>query len=146
MDKLDRLLLGALNTDGRQSYRELARGLKISLTTVTNRLQRLREEGVLTGFAPVLDPRKIGYDLSAVVAIRISRGRLLQVQRRIAADKRVFGVYDVTGDWDSLILARFKDRAELDRFVKRLAALESVERTNTSVILNVMKEEPRVPV
>jgi len=146
LDALDRKLLTALNEDGRQSYRTLARGLKVSLTTVSARLQRLREQGIVTGFAPVIDASKVGYELAAAVAIRISRGRILQVQRKIASDERVFGVYDVTGDWDSLILARFLDRDDLDRFVKRLAGLEFIERTNTSVILNVVKEEPRVRV
>lgn len=144
MDKLDRRLLKALNENSRRSYREIARALKVSFTTVADRVRRLEGAGVIKGYAPIVDARAVGYDLAAAIGIRISRGRLLQVQRRIAEDPHVYGVYDLTGEWDSLVLARFRDRTDLDKFLKRLLTLEWVERTNTSVILNIVKEEPRV--
>lgn len=50
-------------------------------------------------------------------------------------------VYDTTGDFDSLIIAKFKNTNELNSFVKKLLAEEFVERTNTSLILNVVKDE-----
>jgi DNA-binding Lrp family transcriptional regulator len=56
----------------------------------------------------------------------------------------VYGVYDVTGDWDSIIIAKFKNRNELNNFVKNMLSIEYVERTNTSVILNIVKEEKKV--
>jgi len=59
---------------------------------------------------------------------------------------RVFAVYDTTGEWDSFMVARFKSVRDLDSFVKRVLALPDVERTNTSVVLNTVKEELRVTV
>jgi len=66
------------------------------------------------------------------------------VQRRIAKDDQAVDVFDVTGEWDSVIVARFRNTRELDAFVKRLVAIENVERTYTQVVLNVVKEERRV--
>ena len=146
IDELDISILRQLNGDARRSYREIARALGVSISTVSNRLKRLEAEGVVTGYVPVIDPKRIGYDVIAVVGVTISRGKLLEVQRRIGRDERVFGVYDVTGEWDSVIMVRFKSTRELDAFIKKLVAMENVERTYTQVVLNIVKEEKRVVV
>ncbi|MFQ6061177.1 MAG: Lrp/AsnC ligand binding domain-containing protein, partial [Thermoplasmata archaeon] len=78
------------------------------------------------------------------IGIRISKGKLLEVQKRIAKDKRVYGVYDVTGDWDSIVMARFRNRNELNNFIKKVLSMDFVERTYTQFVLNVVKEERRV--
>ena len=66
------------------------------------------------------------------------------MHEKISSDPRIFGVYDVTGEWDSMVLARFKDREELNDFIKEILALPYVERTGTQLVLNTVKEEKRV--
>lgn len=143
-DELDVGILRQLNDDARRSYRQIARALGVSISTVSNRVKGLESEGVITGYVPVIDPKRIGFDIIAVVGVKISRGKLLEVQRRIGKDERVFGVYDVTGEWDSVIMVRFKNTRELDAFIKKLVAMENVERTYTQVVLNIVKDEKRV--
>jgi DNA-binding Lrp family transcriptional regulator len=53
-------------------------------------------------------------------------------------------VYDITGDWDSLIIAHFKDRRDLNGFIKGVLSLENVEKTNTQIVLNIVKNEKRI--
>jgi len=118
----------------------------VSIGTVSSRVKRMETAGVITGYAPLIEPKRLGYDIVAVIGIKISRGKLLEVQKRLAREERVFGVYDVTGEWDSILMARFRNTRELDAFVKKLSATENVERTYTQVVLNVVKHEPRVPV
>ena len=144
MDGLDIELLRCLNENARKSFRDIAKELDVSLSTVSNRVHRLEDEGVIEGYAPVVNPLKVGLELSAVIGIRISKGKLLEVQKKIAEDDRVFGVYDITGDWDCVIMARFKNRSELDRFIKELLHMQNVERTNTQFVLNTLKEEKRI--
>jgi DNA-binding Lrp family transcriptional regulator len=146
LDELDVSILRRLNEDARQSYRKIAKALGVSISTVSNRVKRLEADGVVAGYVPVLDPKRIGFDIVAIIGVTISRGRLLEVQRRIGKDERVFGVYDVTGEWDSVIMVRFRSTRELDGFVKKLVAMENVERTYTQVVLNIVKEEKRVVV
>ncbi len=145
MDYIDTKILESLNKNARKSFRDIAKELKVSLSTVSNRIHRLEEEGVIRGYAPIIDEQKIGYDLQVVVGIRISKGKLLNAQKRIAKDERVFAVYDVTGDWDSIVMARFQNRTELDKFIKKVLSMEYIERSNTHVVLNTMKDEKRVP-
>ncbi|MFA5860189.1 MAG: Lrp/AsnC family transcriptional regulator [Candidatus Thermoplasmatota archaeon] len=144
LDDVDLALLRALNQDARKSYRDLAKELGLALSTVSSRVKRLETEEYITGYVPVLDPQKLGLDLVVIVGVKITHGKLLDAQKRIAKLARVFGVYDVTGEWDSMVLARFRDREELNDFVKEILALPYVERTGTQLVLNTVKEEKRV--
>jgi Lrp/AsnC family transcriptional regulator, regulator for asnA, asnC and gidA len=144
LDDVDISLLRALNGDARKSYRDLSKELGLALSTVSARVKRLEAQGYITGYVPVIDPTKLGFDLVVIVGVKILHGKLLDAQKRIAKLPRVFGVYDVTGDWDSMILARFRDREELNDFIKELLTLPYVERTGTQLVLNTVKEEKRV--
>jgi len=53
-------------------------------------------------------------------------------------------IYDVTGDWDSIVIARFKSREDLNSFIKGILAQKYVDRTVTHIVLNVVKEERRL--
>jgi DNA-binding Lrp family transcriptional regulator len=142
LDETDLSLLSLLNTDARQSQRQLARKLGVALGTVTNRIKRLEDEGIISGYSAVLNPEKIGWTMTIMAGLRIDKGRMIDVQQRIAADPRVFAVYDVTGDWDSMVLARVKDREDLDNLTKTVFTLDGVARSFTHVVLNTVKEDP----
>lgn len=146
LDPLDRSILQELNVDARRSHREIARRLGVAPMTVANRVDRLEKEGVILGYVPVLDAERLGYDLTATIGIRISKGRLREVEERLAKDPRAYAIYDVTGDFDALLIGRFKGRSDLDRFVKRALQDPYIERTSTQVVLNRVKEERRVAV
>jgi len=146
LDELDRSVLEELNTDARLSHRAIAHRLKVSPTTVSARVARMEEEGVIRGYIPLLDDEQLGWDLWAALGIRISRGKLREVEERLARDPRAYAIYDVTGETDALLIGRFRDRRDLDRFVKHALQDPHVERTNTQVVLNRVKEDRRVPV
>lgn len=144
MDDLDLRIIALLNQDARKSYRDIAREVGASISTVSNRIRKLESEGVITGYAPLVDESKLGFDVLAVVGVKIHKGKLLEVQRRIAKDDRVTHVFDVTGEWDCILVVRLRSTRELDGFIKRLGGMEYVENTYTQVVLNVVKEERRV--
>lgn len=146
LDELDRSILEELNIDARRSHRAIAQRLKISPTTVSARVARLESDGVIRGYIPVLDDELLGWDLWALIGVRISKGRLREVEERLARDPRAYAIYDVTGEYDALLIGRFRDRRDLDRFVKHALQDPHVERSNTQVVLNRVKEERRVPI
>ncbi|HXY46453.1 MAG TPA: Lrp/AsnC family transcriptional regulator [Thermoplasmata archaeon] len=146
LDEVDRSILEELNSDARHSHREIAQRLKISPTTVSARVARMEEQGVIHGYIPVLDDELLGWYLWAAIGIRISKGRLREVEERLAKDTRAYAIYDITGDNDALLIGRFRDRRDLDRFVKHVLQDPYIERTNTQVILNRVKEDRRVPI
>lgn len=137
-------LLRCLNKNGKASQRELAASTGTALGTVNSHIKNLEKEKIIEGYYAELNPEKVGYNLTAIINLRISKGKIMDLQDSIAKHPQVFGVYDVTGEWDSLILARFKDRQEMDSFIKTTLSQKNVERSNTSLVLNTVKEEPRV--
>ncbi len=146
IDELDRKIVRVLNMNARKSFREVAKEVGTSATAVINTVKKLEAAGALRGYVPVVDPEYFGIRLTAIIAVRISRGKLLETQKKISRDAHVAAVYDVTGDWDSFIIGRFTDREDLNGFVKKLLAIPHVDRTVTHIVLNVVKEESRVSV
>lgn len=146
INELDRKIVRVLNTNARKSFREVAKDVGTSVTAVITTVKKLEAAGAIKGYVPVVDPEYFGIHLAAIVAVRISRGKLLETQKKISQDTHVAAVYDVTGDWDSFIIGRFTDREDLNGFVKKLLAIPYVDRTVTHLVLNVVKEEPRVAV
>lgn len=144
MDELDVKIINSLNENARQSFRQIAKKLGVSMSTVSNRVRKLEEEGIIKGYIPVLDSQKVGLDLLVIIGVRISKGKLIDVQNQISTYPGVFGVYDITGDWDSTVIVRFRNRRELNNFIKWVLSIEHVERTYTQIVLNVVKEEAKM--
>jgi DNA-binding Lrp family transcriptional regulator len=146
IDELDRKIIRVLNENARKSFREVAKEVGTSVTAVIHTVKKLESAGAVKGYVPVVDPEYFGIGLAAVVAVRISKGKLIETQKRIAQDPHVASVYDVTGDWDCFIFGHFTGREDLNDFIKGLLAIPHIDRTVTHLVLNVVKEEPRIPV
>ncbi|MEE3081917.1 MAG: Lrp/AsnC family transcriptional regulator [Candidatus Thermoplasmatota archaeon] len=144
LNGIDSELLVQLSKNGKASQRTLAKETGAALGTVNAHVKQLENRKIIKGYFANIDPEKVGFKLTAIINLRIKKGTLIDVQASIAKHSRVFGVYDVTGEWDSLILARFKDREEMDKFIKTTLSQKHIERTSTSLVLNTVKEEPRV--
>ncbi len=144
MDETDVKIMKVLTADARLSSRQIAKQCGVSIGTVLSRIKRLGKEGVIKGYTARLDHEKLGYELTVVSEITVSKGRLLEVENEIARLPNVCCVYDVTGMIDALIVAKFKNREELSRFTKRLLSIPFVERTNTHVVLTTVKEDFRI--
>ncbi|MDH7563724.1 MAG: Lrp/AsnC family transcriptional regulator [Candidatus Bathyarchaeota archaeon] len=144
LDKTDLKILDVLVQDSRLSSRQIAKKCGISIGTVLSRIRRLEDDGVIKAYSALLDHEKLGYELTIVSEITVSKGRLLEMENEIARLPNVCCVYDLTGLIDAVIVAKFKNREELGRFTKKLLALPYVERTNTHVVLTTIKEDFRL--
>jgi DNA-binding Lrp family transcriptional regulator len=144
LDDTDVKILKTLVSDARLSSRQIAKKSSVSIGTVLTRIKRMEKEGIVRGYSAVVDHEKIGYQLTAITEITVSKGRLLEVENEIARMPNVCCVYDVTGVADAYIVAKFKSREELSKFAKRLLSLPYVERTNTHVVLTTIKEDFRL--
>ncbi len=144
MDETDVKILKALTLDARLSSRQIAKQCGVSIGTVLSRIKRMENEGIIRGYSALLDHERLGYELTVVSEITVSKGRLLEVENEIARLPNVCCVYDVTGLIDAIIVAKFKNREELGKFTKRLLTIPYVERTNTHVVLTSIKEDFRL--
>ncbi|HII37634.1 MAG TPA: Lrp/AsnC family transcriptional regulator [Candidatus Poseidoniaceae archaeon] len=141
LDAVDRAIIAALLSDARASQRQLAREVGVAQGTITNRIRRMEDMGIIQGYSVVIDPESVGWNMTIMAGLMIAKGKMIDVQQKIAADPRVFSVYDVTGDWDSIVLARVENRADLDDLAKTVFTLDGVTRSFTHVVLNTVKED-----
>ena len=144
LDETDVKIVKALTLDARLSSRQIAKQCGVSIGTVLSRMKKLEKEGIIKDYSALLDHEKIGYELTVISEITVSKGRLLEMENEIARLPNVCCVYDITGLIDAIIVAKFKTREELSKFTKRLLALPYVERTNTHVVLTTIKEDFRI--
>jgi len=144
LDEIDRKLLRELLIDSKRSYRELARSIGVSTATVINRVQRLESSGVIKGYTIIVDHERLGFELTVVTEITVSKGRLIEVEEAVSKLPNVCAVYDITGLTDAMVVAKFKSRRDLSKFTKGLLAMPYVERTNTHVVLTTVKEDFRM--
>jgi DNA-binding Lrp family transcriptional regulator len=145
-DELDLRIVRHLLVDGRLSFRRLAHELRVSVNTVAARVARLQDGGVIRGYSASVDFERLGYGLTAVTEVQVSKGMLLEMEREIAGLPGVCAVYDVTGEIDGVVVAKFRDREELSEFTKGLMSLPFVERANTHLVLTTVREDFRLPV
>lgn len=144
LDETDVKILKALTLDARLSSRQIAKQCGVSIGTALSRIRKMEAEGIIKGYSALLDQEKLGYELTVVTEITVSKGRLLEMENEIARIPNVCCVYDLTGLADAAIIAKFKNREDLSKFTKHLLSLPNVERTNTHVVLTTIKEDFRV--
>ena len=98
----------------------------------------------MKSYSAILDYDKLGYDIIAISEITVSKGKLTDVENAIAKLSPTCAVYDVTGENDVIIVSKFKNREEMSDFTKKLLSMSNVERTNSKLVLNTVKEDFRL--
>jgi DNA-binding Lrp family transcriptional regulator len=139
-ENLDARLINALLGDGRASLRSLAETLDVSVTTVSNHLRDLEEEGVIEGYTPRVNYQALGYDVTAVVHLKVEGSALPDITDRLIEQKQMISVYEVTGDYDIIAIGKFRDTDGMNRQIKRMLTDQDIRESNTSVVLNAVVE------
>ncbi|MCK4480803.1 MAG: Lrp/AsnC family transcriptional regulator [Candidatus Lokiarchaeota archaeon] len=140
IDELDLEILKILSIDSRKNKSTIAEDLKRSPNTIIKHINDLEKDGIIKNYGVQIDYEKLGYEIMAIIEVTISKGKMFEVEEKIAENPNVFGVYDITGTYDALILARFKSREELSKMIKEIHKSPNVKRTNTHFVLNTIKE------
>ena len=112
VDAVDLKILDHLQDRGRDSYRDIAKKLKLSPATVMKRVHTLEKKGIIKYYQAAVDYDKLGYDLHVITDVRVAKGKLHMVEKKISKHPNVMNVYDNTGSFDATVIARFKTRAK----------------------------------
>ena len=137
MDAKDRQILEPLEQDASQSTKDLARKTHIPITTVHNRIQKLRKEGVLTHYTVKVNESKRGFPLLAYILVSATpHSNQQEMLRKIRAMPTTLEASIVTGSFDLIVKAKAQSMAHLSELItKQLKAVEGVERTQTLMVL-----------
>ena len=143
IDKIDEKILKNLMVDARVSARQLALKLGMSTVTILTRIKKLEKEKIIRGYTALIDHEKLGYDLTAIIEV-VANKNIVDIEEKLSKIDNVCAVYDITGNTDTVIIAKFKERSKLSEFVKSLSAMANVDNTITHVVLNTAKEDFRL--
>jgi Lrp/AsnC family leucine-responsive transcriptional regulator len=137
---MDRAIVAALAADGRLSYTDLAERVGLSVSAVHQRVRRLEQRGVITGYAARVSPGAVGLPLTAFVAIRpFDPSQPDDAPQRLAHLDEVEACYSVAGEDSYLLLVRVPGPSELERLLQRIRSAANVT-TRTTVVLSIPYE------
>jgi DNA-binding Lrp family transcriptional regulator len=135
LDEVDERLIAALALFPRAGMLQLAREVGVARNTAQARFDRLVEAGVITGFGPDLDLRRLGFGVSAYVSLEIAQGSSPAVDEHLHAIPEVVEAYMTTGPSDLLCRVVARDNDHLGQVINRILEVPGVVRTTTSLIL-----------
>ncbi len=150
LDRIDNLILAALQRDGRLSNRELAERAHLSESACLRRVRALEEAGVITGYAAQVNPGKVGLPGNVFVSITLNRqeqGDLAAFEEAVARVPEVMECYLMTGQQDYLLRVVVSDPADFERLhSQHLTRLPGVARVQSSFALRVVRKGAELPI
>lgn len=135
LDWIDERLIAALALFPRAGMMQIAREIGVARNTAQAHLDRLIAAGVITGFGPELDLRRVGYGVSAFVSLEIAQGRSPDVDGHLASIPEVVEAYMTTGSADLLCRVVARDNDHLGHVISRILEVPGINRTTTSLVL-----------
>ncbi len=147
MDNIDKKILIELQKAGRESASNIAEKINVSVPTITERIRKLEESGVIVGFQAVIDPSKIGFDVSAIITI-ISGSSQYYKKVTIEAEKtpEVVKCFSTTGNGSHTLLVTTKNSNTLEELLRKIQSWPGVTRTETQIILSSYKSGIILPI
>jgi len=146
LDELDIEILKILMVRGRAGVREIARALDKPVSTISTRIRRLEERGVISGYTARVDYELLGFDVVALIMLIVDGSRIESVEKVLASEPNVRAVYDITGEYDVAIIAVFRRVRDLDMFIKRLLRNPYIRKSVTSIVFRRVKDDIHIDV
>lgn len=139
IDEIDKKILEQLIIDSRRSNRSIAKSIGMSPGTVIERIKVMEKQGTIQGYRAILNYHNLGYEYMAIVKISTDGENILEIEEKIGNFSGVAALYDITGDYDAIAICLCKSRNELSNLIKKILGVKGVRKTNTDIVLNVIR-------
>ncbi|EMA68946.1 AsnC family transcriptional regulator [Halorubrum aidingense JCM 13560] len=147
LDETDRAILRILQEDARTPFSEVARRIDMSSATVHDRVGRMEDAGVIKGYHAEIDPKAVGYGVSAFVGLRVEQGREEDALDRLRDIDGVREIHLTTGEWDVILRVVAEDTERLRELMfDRIAEMDGFSRSQTMIILGTDYEIDGPPI
>lgn len=146
LDETDRAILRLLQADARTPFSEIAREIEMSSATVHDRVKRMEGAGVIRGYHADVDPKAVGFGISAIVGLRVEQGREEEALDRLADLEGVQELDLTTGEWDIVMRVYAENTDALRELMfDRVADMEGFSRSQTMIVLGTEYESHELP-
>ena len=148
LDETDLEILRILQEDCRTTINDIAKRLNKNKSTIHYRIKRLEEAGVIQGCYAKVNPEALNQDYLTITLVRAKYGPGYhkRVGEKLAKIPGVWAVYFILGEIDFVVLARHKNLDSVRNMINAFLSIEEIERTSTHVIVDIIKEDPRVEI
>jgi len=144
LDSVDVAILKALTEDGRRSYRQLAKIVKVSTPTVGARLKRILQSGLISRVAPIYNPSKLDRGIAEIMWLKVEAIRIADVANKIAQLEEVKSVFMTTAEGNLLVKIVVNSYDKLQAVYDKIEAIEKIRILSTQTISKTIKDEQGV--
>lgn len=147
MDEIDTTILDILQTHGRTRRNDLAEKVGMSLPSVSERLRKLEDGGVITGYTAVVDHKKLGKDITAFIMVSTDSSKHYHsfVDHAHSADE-ILECHAITGEGSHLLKIRTENTSSLEQLLARIQSWTGVTGTRTLLVLSTSKESRKIKI
>jgi DNA-binding Lrp family transcriptional regulator len=141
-DETDLKILKILQEHSRTSFKKIARKVGVSEATVYNRVKRMQKDGLIEKYTIKVNLEQFENAwFSAIIRVRLESGKYVpEVSELLKNIPHVHALYDVTGEYDFVLITRFTNHKELFSFIRELSSVGHVAQTNSQIVMKVFKE------
>lgn len=147
IDDIDVRILQLLQERGRIKRNEIAEDVKLSVPSVSDRMKKLEERGVIEGYHAVVNSRRVGYDISAFIRVMVDGSKHYDTFVERASNlEQVQEVHSITGEGSHILRVLIRNTSGLEKLLSTIQAWPGVHGTSTSMVLSSYKDTRAVPV
>ena len=147
LDQIDRQIVHMLQTSGRDSASHIAEKIGMSVPAVTDRIRKLQDSGVIKGFQAVIDPKRVGLDVSAfITVISESSAHYSDVEEAANNSSEVIQCFTTTGNGSHVLIVQTKNTSTLEKLLRKIQSWPGVIRTETQIILSNYKQQNEIKI
>ncbi len=147
LDEIDIQLLDILQKNGRTRRNDLAQSVELTIPSVSERLKKLEENGIITGYTAFIDPKKVGKDITAFITVTVDSSKHYGsfIDHAKSTDE-ILEVHSVTGSGTHLLKIRTENTSTLEKLLSKIQAWSGIVNTTTSIVLSTMKETNKLKI
>jgi len=147
LDDIDLKILDILQKNGRVKRNELAQMIGLSVPSVSERMKRLEEAGVIKGYTALLNSKMLGKDITAFIFVFIdsSKNYPLFIERAMEVDE-ILECHSITGEGSHLLKVKTENTSTLEKLLARIQSWPGVTGTRTNIVLSTIKETTRIKI
>ena len=146
LDEIDHQLIEALQTDAKASLMQLGNRVGLSAPSVMERVRKLEQTGVITGYSAQVDAKRLGLDITAFIGVSVNYPDKIEAFTSwVANEPRVLECHHVTGGATLLVKIKCRNTEALEELISQMRSELGVERTETMVVLSTNEERSALP-
>jgi len=146
LDKIDVAIIHSLMQDGRKSFRQIAKEIKVSTPTVESHFTKMRGAGIIKNIVPMFDVDKLDEQMSAFVYLKTNPSQSVNIANKLSLIPVVQGIYVMTGDFNLMVKVLAEKPEYIEAFIReKLAVIKGVRSVSYHIVARTIKEEQIIP-